>query len=148
MNKMMKAMNMAYLVVAMLALASSCAIKKSPESINSQIVGIKWQLVELEGKPVSERVNDKMPYLQMNKEGNYSASGGCNCIGGTYKLGKNSGIKFSLGVSTMMACPDMSAEHGLQNLLEKAGNYRLKSSDLIFSQGNGNPLAKFSIATD
>lgn len=149
MKKMMKQMKWGYLAVtALVLLVSSCAVKKSADAASTQITGKKWQLIEVEGKAVAEKVNGKMPYLELNTNGNYSANGGCNGIGGTYEWKKNEGIKFSRGMSTMMACQDMSAEYGLQNLFEKAEGYRIENNQLVFTQGDGAPLAKFKLATN
>lgn len=148
MKKVMKQMNWSYMVVALVLLISSCAVKKSTEMASSEITGKKWQLIEVEGSPVAERVNGRTPYLELDTNGRYAANGGCNGIGGTYEWKKNKGIKFSRGMSTMMACMDMSAEQGLHNLFEKADRYRMDNGLLIFTQGNGTPLAKFKLATN
>ena len=48
----------------------------------------------------------------------------------------------------MMACKDMSAEYGLQNMFEKADHYRVENNKLIFTQGNGTALAKFKMVAN
>lgn len=143
MKTIMTKMKWSYAVVALLLLANSCAVKKSAEPGSPEIIGKKWQLIEVEGNPVAEKVNGKMPYLELDTTGRYTANGGCNGIGGTYEMKKNNGIEFSRGMSTMMACMDMSAEQGLQNLFEKADRYRMENDLLVFAQGSGAPLAIF-----
>lgn len=143
----MKKINVSSVALAGLVLLGSCSMNRVAEKATSDITEKKWQLIELEGKPVADRVNGKMPYLELRKEDKrYSASGGCNGIGGTYEWTKNGGVKFSRGMSTMMACPDMTAERGLNNMFEKADRYRLENDTLIFSQGNGAAIAKFKLA--
>ncbi|SFT10613.1 META domain-containing protein [Sphingobacterium wenxiniae] len=145
----MKKMNVSYMMIALVAMLSSCSVKKATEVATSDIVGKKWQLIELEGNPVADKVNGKVPFLELRTEDStYAASGGCNGIGGKYEWAKNNGIKFSMGVSTMMACQDMSAENGLRNLFGKAENYRLENDTLVFSSENGSVLAKFKLANE
>lgn len=145
----MKKIKLGYLAAAIVVvLVSSCVMKKQVETTSTQITGKKWQLIEVEGKVISEKVNGKMPYLELGTDGNYLANGGCNGIGGTYEWKKNEGIKFSRGMSTMMACKDMSAEYGLQNMFEKADHYRVENNKLIFTQGNGTALAKFKMVAN
>ncbi|NQD71392.1 META domain-containing protein [Sphingobacterium shayense] len=142
----MKRMRWGYLVICT-AILVGCATKKNTMTNDdrTQLLGKKWQLVELSGNPVAEKINGKTPYLELLTEGNrYSASGGCNGIGGEYELLKNHGIKFERGMSTMMACPDMTIEQGLGKLFETADSYTVSDSALTFSS-KGALLAKFKI---
>lgn len=143
MNRLVKQMNLSYAIVALVFLVSGCAMTKSKQGASSDLVGKKWQLIEVEGNTVQEKVNGKMPYLELGADGRYAANGGCNGIGGNYEWKRKNGIKFNRGMSTMMACNDMSAERGLLNLIENADRYHLEDEVLIFTQGNGAPLAKF-----
>lgn len=123
---------------------SSCAIKKSgtDKNMTTELFDTKWQLTELNGKPVPNEVNGKQPFMAFDKKENrYSASGGCNGIGGTFELKSNKKIKFSQGMSTMMACEDMSVEQGINQMLGKADNFELTSGLLILKQGT-SPVAK------
>ncbi|WP_022829277.1 META domain-containing protein [Sphingobacterium paucimobilis] len=123
---------------------SSCAIKKSgaDKNMNAALFDTKWQLTELNGKPVPNEVNGKQPFMSFEKnENRYSASGGCNGIGGTFELKSTKKIKFSQGMSTMMACPDMSVEQGINQMLGKADNFELTGDLLILKQGT-TPVAK------
>lgn len=145
----MKKFNFIYVGI-LLMLLTSCAVRKSSDNSASALVEKKWQLVELHGKAVPEKVNGKVPFLKLEEESNrYSASGGCNGIGGEYTLEKNNGIKFSRGMSTMMACPDMSIENGLRTLFENADTYVVDDSTLTLSKGKGGEaLAKFTLIVD
>lgn len=145
----MKKINFIY-VGLMVMLLASCAIRKSSNSGVSTLVGKQWQLVELNGKPVAAKVNGKTPFLRLEENnGRYSASGGCNGIGGEYTLEKNNGIKFSRGMSTMMACADMSIENGLRTLFDEADTYNVHENTMTLSKGkNGEALAKFALVVD
>lgn len=117
---------------------TSCGIAKNSskkENIDGDIYR-KWVIVELNGKSVPEKVNGKQPFISFDRESNsYSASGGCNGIGGEFELKSNGKIKFSRGMSTMMACPDMSVEQGIGQMLTKADNFEIKEDTLIINQG-------------
>lgn len=139
----MKKMNVLYLGLCVLLMAS-CAVRKSAGNA-AELVAKQWRLVELDGKPVAEKVNGKMPFLEFDAEsGRYSASGGCNGVGGEYTLAKDNSITFGRGMSTMMACPDMSVEQGLRALFENADHYALESEGLtLTNKESGKVLAKF-----
>ena len=140
----MKKMNVMY-VGLMLLLMTSCAVQKSGGDVSAILLGKQWQLLELDGKAVAEKVNGRMPFLQFDAEsGRYQASGGCNGVGGEYTLEKDNGITFGPGMSTMMACPDMSVEQGLRGLFEKANTYTIDGKNLSLSnKETGKLLAKF-----
>ncbi|KGE13930.1 META domain-containing protein [Sphingobacterium deserti] len=134
-----------FLLVALAALAGACAARKTSDSsaAPSSLQGIRWKLVELDGKSVPETVNGKMPYLELSMEENrYSATGGCNGIGGEYKLSKNNGIKFTRGMSTMMACENMDVEKGLGGVFEQADRYQQDENGLTLNKGT-KVLARF-----
>ncbi|MFD1769652.1 META domain-containing protein [Sphingobacterium suaedae] len=146
----MKKVNFSYLIV-FVVLFTSCAVRKPSTGDGSATVLLnkKWQLVELNGKVVPATVNGKMPFLEfLAEEGRYGASGGCNGIGGEYTLVKKNGIKFKRGMSTMMACEDMSIEHGLGQLFEQADTYQVEGNQLTLSKGKGEALAKFNLVED
>ncbi|WP_206367254.1 META domain-containing protein [Sphingobacterium sp. SGR-19] len=145
----MKKINFVYLGLLVMLLAS-CAVRKSSNNGVSDLVGKKWQLVELHGKPVAAKVNGKMPFLKLEeKSDRYSASGGCNGIGGEYTLEKNNGITFSRGMSTMMACADMSIENGLRTLFDEVDTYAVNENTMRLSKGkDGEALAKFALVVD
>jgi len=126
---------------------SACSIFKKSDAAGtqtSQITDRKWKLVELYGNPVPDQVNGKMPFLQLHTtENRYSGSGGCNGIGGNFSLEGNGRIRFSAGMSTKMACPDMEVENQLTKVLSMADNYSLSGEDLSLNKAKMSPLARF-----
>jgi len=145
------------IAAGILLLANSCNTVQNTNKNNNTsqqstmpentILGKKWKLIELNGKPVADKVNGKEPYLKLikqEKDYTYEASGGCNGIGGNLKL---SGFKvqFAQGMSTMMACEDMSIEHGLSKALVTTDNYTVsKEGDVLsINKGRMAPLARF-----
>lgn len=137
-------------ILCLLAFAA-CNIFKKSSAQNGEddmktnvITDRKWKLVELAGKPVADKINGKEPFiLFQKKDSRYSASGGCNGMGGTFTLQDNGRIKFSQGMSTMMACENMEIENGLGKALIAADNYSLNGDDLSLNKAKMAPLARF-----
>jgi heat shock protein HslJ len=108
------------------------------------ITGRKWRLTELYGKPVAATINGKMPFILLQDTGSrYSASAGCNGLGGSFTLSGNSRIKFSQGMSTMMACENMEVETEFKKALEQTDNYTVSGNTMSFNKARMAPLARF-----
>lgn len=131
---------------------SACSIFKKPAKTQTAadakqsnvITDRRWKLVELAGKPVADKVNGKEPFLLLQKsDSRYSASGGCNGIGGAFTLENNGRIKFEQGMSTMMACENMEVEQELSKALITADNYSLSGDNLSLNKARMAPLARF-----
>lgn len=147
----MRLIKIMMLTMSILGLASCSVINRSADKPQSDkagmdIVGKKWQLIEVNGKAVAAEINGRIPYLQLD-ETRYSANGGCNGIGGELTLEKNGKIKFSKGMSTMMACPDMSIERALSAALLSTDNYTVDGNILNLNKAKMAPLAKFRLLT-
>ena len=122
---------------------------QSPMETEANIIEKKWQLIELAGAPVTETINGKIPFIQLSEEENrYSASAGCNGLGGTFTLENNGRIKFSQGMSTMMACEHMEIETGFKKVLEQADNYTIKGDTLSLNKARMAPLARFQLVKE
>ena len=117
----------------------------APATSAASITDRKWKLTELMGKPVTDSINGKEPFILLKKaDSTYAASGGCNGLGGKYVLNeKLMRIQFTQGMSTMMACPDMSIEDGLKKVLENVDNYTVGDSTLSLNKARMAPLARF-----
>ncbi|WP_140938509.1 META domain-containing protein [Sphingobacterium lumbrici] len=113
---------------------------------SADILDKKWQLIELNGNPVAEEINGKTPGLELlGKDKRYIAVTGCNGVGGEFELAGNNGIRFSAGVSTMMACEDMSVEYGLRDVFGKADNFTISEGVLSLNKAKMAPLARFKL---
>ncbi|PUV21412.1 META domain-containing protein [Sphingobacterium athyrii] len=145
----MRFRNILVLMMAVLAL-TSCAVskknsdKQDTDNTSTLLIGKKWQLIEVGGKAVAAQVNGKVPFLKL-EEKRYSASAGCNGIGGELTFSANGKIKFAQGMSTMMACPDMSIEQALSKALITADNYTINNGILSLNKARMAPLAKFKL---
>lgn len=126
---------------------SACSIfKKSAEDAQqtSVVTDRKWKLVELAGKPVADKINGKEPFLLLHTtDKRYSASGGCNGIGGNFNLEAKGRIRFSAGMSTKMACENMEVENDLTKALMAADNYSIDGDNLSLNKARMAPLARF-----
>lgn len=105
----------------------------------------KWQLIELNGKPVENKnKSTKEMFLQLNAENRYAAFAGCNNMMGGYELKEDAlRIKFTKGASTMMACPDLLTEQEFAAVLELVDNYSLNGENMSLNKARMAPLARF-----
>ncbi|NGF55697.1 META domain-containing protein [Parapedobacter sp. SGR-10] len=136
---------------------NSCGIKKVKNTeevaITENLYNTKWKLIELDGKPVADKVNGKEPYLSFDETTKrYSASGGCNGLGGTFEV-KGKEIIFSQGISTMMACMDMTVENGFRSIFGNTIQFSLsednvsKTKTLSLSKDK-KVIARFAVANN
>jgi len=125
----------------------SCAGTKNTSDNKStdlnELTGNKWQLIELNGKTIEGKLNNKMPYLEfLADESRYVATGGCNTMNGTYNFTGKNNISFKSGISTMMACDDMETDRLLAQVFVKSNNFTLIDGELSLNHGK-TALAKF-----
>ena len=104
----------------------------------------KWKLIELAGKPVADKINGKEPFILLQKsDSRYAGTAGCNGLGGSFTLQDKGRIKFSQGMSTMMACENMEIETGLNKAMIAADNYTINGNTLSLNKARMAPLARF-----
>jgi heat shock protein HslJ len=91
-----------------------------------------WALLELNGKPITVKVNDEVPYLELNsKKASAYGFGGCNRFFGSYQASEGS-LKFDAMGATRMACPDgMNQEQELFTVLASTTRYEIHGSKLL-----------------
>lgn len=108
------------------------------------LANTEWELVELMGKPVEQKVpSPKTLGLKFNNDGRVSGFVGCNSVGGTYEVKEGNRIKFSQLISTMMACDDMELENQYKRILETVDNYNLSDTSLVLNRAKMAPMARF-----
>ncbi len=115
---------------------------------NYEIVNKQWTLVELMGKPVdASKTMKKEAFIIFNDDNNrYNASAGCNGISGTFATESFNKLRLGAGMSTMMACPDMTLEDEFSKVLNQADSFIIKGDELMLVKGRMAPLAKFKRA--
>lgn len=125
-------------VVSAVAFASSAA------EDNFELTGTKWKLVELYGKPVEKSETSKEDFfIQFDDKSGYAAYAGCNRMAGKYESEQPLRIRFEKGISTLMACPDMTIEQEFAKVLETADNYSIGEDNLSLNKARMAPLARF-----
>lgn len=136
----------AYMLLSACNSSKNAAASSNQTSMDTSITGKKWKLTELYSKPVAGTVNGKEPFIILQDTGNrYTASAGCNGLGGTFTLSGNGRIKFSQGMSTMMACENMEIETNLKKVLDQADNYTVNGNTLSLIKAHMAPLARFRV---
>lgn len=144
----MKNLSISFFCSFLLFTACTVSNKTTTENktsmITNSLVDTQWKLIELNGKPVDDKINGKEPFLRLQQaDKRYMASAGCNGIGGQFTLLENGRIKFSQGMSTMMACENMETETQLANVLIAADNYTINGRTLSLNKRRMAPLARF-----
>jgi heat shock protein HslJ len=105
----------------------------------------KWQLVELNGQPISALGKPaKTPYIQFDSTRRVAGNNGCNQFFGSYELEKKGRIKFSAMGSTRMACVDNNTiESDLMQVLSNTDSYVIVNDTLVFNRARMAPLARW-----
>jgi heat shock protein HslJ len=120
-----------------------------PEDVIS-IVGKKWKLVELNGKPVEKTSGDGRDYFitLQQEESRISGYAGCNSFFGNFELKDRNRVTFSKLGSTMMACPNMTTEQELFKVLETVDSYTINDNLLQLNKARMAPLARFEMMSE
>ncbi len=114
-------------------------------TLNSLLVGKRWTLTELNGKPYEGKIE---AFIVLNDSTNQvSGNLGCNSFFGTYELKVGNRITFSGLASTRKMCLDVTVEEEMKRVLEIADNYNVDNNTLMLNRARMAPLAKFSILT-
>lgn len=115
---------------------------------NYRILNRRWALIELMGKPV--KVSDtKQAFIRFDDKTNqYTASAGCNSLSGTFSTEGFNYLTLTQGLSTMMACPDMTLEDELKQVLNTADAFQIDGDELILFKGRMAPMARFKASVN
>lgn len=131
----------------LIILLSSCNLfKKNSEmhSHNPSELNAKWQVLSIQNAPIAAQVNGKTPTFSFDfTNKTYSAITGCNNLMGEFSLSSPNKISFTRGMSTMMACDDMSVERGLSSILTDITTYSIQGDTLSFFDKNSVLKATF-----
>jgi heat shock protein HslJ len=131
--------------------ADSLATKyKEPSATNINqsklVVGRSWQLVELQGEPISMLPNqDQSMYFILQAESSLmNGYTGCNTMFGTYSLGSGQRIDFNQIASTKRACSDQKIkEFEYLQVFSSADSYRVRNGVLELNAGKRARIAVF-----
>ncbi len=123
--------------------------KELSDYTDHDLIGKKWKLVEMNGRPVSNTEGEQAYFIQLDiDENRIHGFAGCNNFFGTYELNEGLRVKFSQIGSTMMACPDMNTEKELFQILETVDNYTVRNKILELNKARMMPLARFELVKE
>jgi heat shock protein HslJ len=126
------------------ALAVACKTNKSMSTTAPTLTSTYWQLTELRGQPINAQPGSKPYYIKLDgTENRFNAWAGCNRMMGSFTSQDNTRISFGKAASTMMACPDMTLEKQLAEVLEMVDNYAIAGNTLSLNKARMAPLARF-----
>lgn len=120
-------------------------LQKQAEAPAASITGTRWRLTEIRGQAVASAAEgQKEAFILLQAADNrFHGSGGCNKLAGAFELQEGSRIAFTQIASTKMACPDMSIEAELLQILEMVDNYSLIGKVLTLNRARMVSLARF-----
>jgi heat shock protein HslJ len=109
-----------------------CANQSQSEVTTNPIVlsGTKWKLVEMNNR----KIKASETYIEFDQVG-FSGSGGCNRIGGGYKV-DGAKLKFSEIFSTKKACFNENTESTFLKLLTSTTGFKVESGKLRLYNGD------------
>lgn len=143
-------MKINYVIVGLLLFTlSSCGLYKKKEIVSTnELLFSKWKAKEINGQSIASQVNGVNHYISFEKDNShYTAITGCNNMSGSFSLSKNK-IKFGQGISTMMACTDMTVENGLRHLFQQATYYTISNNELVFLDSKSKVQGRFELMTE
>jgi heat shock protein HslJ len=107
--------------------------------------GPEWQLVEMNGIPVSPLAGERKPFLMFDPvKKTVTGFAGCNNFFGGYER-DGASLKFGPVGSTRMSCPDLqlSLETEFFKVLEKTCGWQIRDNTLLLLDGS-EVLARFT----
>jgi len=132
----MKTKNLFTVILLMFAVGfASCGQK------NTDIVGIRWKLIEWNSEDVSEK---GVWFILHTKPNEVSGYGGCNWFQGKYKIKSGNRFNFSRGIQTLKHCDADIFQICPVSILVIADNYTIKDDTLLVYQA-GVRLAHFVV---
>ena len=138
----MKRLKIATFALALTALvASCCPCRKAANTSHSALLGTEWSLVQMAGRNITEAFgSDECPRLVLSDDGNFGGYGGCNSMGGAYKMTpsespaqKNTAGKITFGnaFSTKRMCPNDRLEMEYLKSLSECDSYAIEGAKLL-----------------
>ncbi|MCA5006065.1 META domain-containing protein [Sphingobacterium bovistauri] len=129
-----------------ITLLSGCSILQNKTPSNASDLNAKWHIISIENKTIDKKVNGKEPIFSFDlAKQEYAAITGCNNLMGGFELKSKNNIKFTRGVSTMMACNNMEVEQGLSKILPLISSYKISNDTLSFIDTKKNIKAQFKL---
>lgn len=119
--------------------------KNSPSLQNT-----RWEIQKLGNRAPGENQQEEKEggyFISFAPEGyRFDAKAGCNTLIGEYSFTAGGGLTFTAPASTLMACPDMSMEELLADILTSTRRWRIQSEQMMFLDQDENEIAVFTLA--
>ncbi|MHA7128359.1 DUF4377 domain-containing protein [Algoriphagus namhaensis] len=93
--------------------------------------------------PTKFRSEEALTFEFDASKSTYVGHMGCNSVRGEIKKNDGSNLELGPGASTMMACPDMSAENQISKALIEVSTYKIEGNQLHFYDASGDKLMSF-----
>ena len=134
------------LLLSSLLFMSCNTMKKSTKTDKATTVKLTdtyWKLVELNNKPIPQKLN-KVPFIQFDeKENRVFGTNGCNTFFGDIELKKNNQIDFGAIAGTLMACEHSDIEANMNLLMDENAQYTISGDTLYLRNAKTNISARF-----
>ncbi len=113
-------------------------------SRGSALRDTEWRLVELDGERPAFDDWRRRPLMRLDELGKFTASTGCNTMGGDFVLDP-AGLRFTPGPMTMMACPpaETAIEKRFLAALEAIRTAQISGTTLDLMDGTGKKRMRF-----
>lgn len=119
------------------ALAANYILTKNG---NDAIENVKWVLIEINGKTIKGKPDTHYLFFH-SKQGALEARANCNRIRYNYKIRNQKDLSISMGMSTLMACPD-TTEQALTKALGNSNTINNVSDTLTIYDKEQKALIK------
>ncbi len=110
----------------------------------AQLENTYWKLLSLRGQAVAVSAQQREPHFVLHSEaGRVAGFGGCNRLGGSYRL-QGQALTFGPLVSTEMACAQgMQQEQQFLQALGRVARWRIAGEQLELLDAQGAAVARF-----
>ena len=104
-----------------------------------------WMLRSMEGTLVTEeQLSDRLkrPYIEFHlRDSRYMGTDGCNTFRGGIESIQDKEMRLGPGMSTRMACADMTIPDAFMKLLARVDSYQIRELNLILMEGETELLS-------
>lgn len=129
-----------------LLVASCCPCRKASNKNHKPLTTTEWSLVQMEGRNITtDFTPEERPRLLLAADGSFGGYGGCNSMGGEYKIVPSEALsqkdiagKVTFGniFSTKRYCPNDGLEMALFATLSEVDSYTIEENRLfLFKDG-------------
>ncbi|MCD7962599.1 MAG: META domain-containing protein [Rikenellaceae bacterium] len=132
------------LIAAGLVILSSCCACRSGKSSTGSLTANTWQIVELQGEPITITDADTGKYtLTFGTDNRISGLAECNRFFGGYEAKEGNKLEITGAGSTRMACLNENFENQYLQMLDQVDAYRFEGRYLILTDANDYVIAMF-----